>query len=107
MADGEIDGGPGRLSNVVFMGMGEPLANYARVRKTLDALLTPAPHGLGLSQRSVTVSTVGLVPAIRRLTEEGRNVTLADRKSTRLNSSHANISYAVFCLKKNKITRSA
>jgi len=77
MANGELDGGPGRLSNVVFMGMGEPLANYARVRKTLDALLTPTPHGLGLSQRSVTVSTVGLVPAIRRLTEEGRNVTLA------------------------------
>ena len=41
MANGEIDGGPGRLSNVVFMGMGEPLANYARVRKTLDALLAP------------------------------------------------------------------
>src|SRR4051794_11447560 len=77
MANGEIPGGPGRLSNVVFMGMGEPLANYARVRKTLDALLTPAPHGLGLAQRSVTVSTVGLVPAIRKLTEEGLNVTLA------------------------------
>jgi 23S rRNA (adenine2503-C2)-methyltransferase len=76
-AAGELPGGPVRLSNVVFMGMGEPLANYARVRKTLDALLTPAPHGLGLSQRAVTVSTVGLVPAIRRLTEEGRNVTLA------------------------------
>ncbi len=77
MAAGEIPGGPGRLSNVVFMGMGEPLANYARVRKTLDALLTPAPYGLGLGQRSVTVSTVGLVPAINRLTEEGLNVTLA------------------------------
>ncbi|MEU2350903.1 23S rRNA (adenine(2503)-C(2))-methyltransferase RlmN [Modestobacter sp. NPDC049651] len=77
MANGEIPGGPGRLSNVVFMGMGEPLANYARVRKTLDALLTPAPHGLGLSQRSVTVSTVGLAPAIRRLTDEGLNITLA------------------------------
>src|SRR4051794_22118713 len=77
MANGEIPGGPGRLSNVVFMGMGEPLANYARVRKTLDALLTPAPHGLGLSQRAVTVSTVGLVPGIRRLTDEGLNVTLA------------------------------
>src|SRR3954449_10933730 len=77
MANGEIPGGPGRLSNVVFMGMGEPLANYPRVRKTLDALLTPAPHGLGLSQRSVTVSTVGLVPGIRRLTEEGLHVTLA------------------------------
>jgi 23S rRNA (adenine2503-C2)-methyltransferase len=77
MASGEIPGGPGRLSNVVFMGMGEPLANYARVRRTVDALLAPAPHGLGLSQRSVTVSTVGLVPAIRRLAEEGRAVTLA------------------------------
>jgi 23S rRNA (adenine2503-C2)-methyltransferase len=77
MASGEVPGGPGRLSNVVFMGMGEPLANYARVRKTLDALVTPAPHGLGLSQRSVTVSTVGVVPAIRRLTEEGLAVTLA------------------------------
>ncbi|WP_299958078.1 23S rRNA (adenine(2503)-C(2))-methyltransferase RlmN [uncultured Modestobacter sp.] len=77
MAAGDIPGGPGRLSNVVFMGMGEPLANYARVRKTLDALLSPTPHGLGLSQRSVTVSTVGVVPAIRKLTEEGLNVTLA------------------------------
>src|SRR3954469_23288244 len=77
MANGELDGGPGRLSNVVFMGMGEPLANYPRVRKTIDALIAPAPHGLGLSQRSVTVSTVGLVPAIRRLTEEHLNVTLA------------------------------
>jgi 23S rRNA (adenine2503-C2)-methyltransferase len=77
MADGELPGGPGRLSNVVFMGMGEPLANYARVRRTLDALVTPAPHGLGLSQRSVTVSTVGLVPAIRRLTDEDLHVTLA------------------------------
>jgi 23S rRNA (adenine2503-C2)-methyltransferase len=77
MANGEIPGGPGRLSNVVFMGMGEPLANYARVRRTLDALVTPAPYGLGLSQRSVTVSTVGLVPAIRRLTDEGLHCTLA------------------------------
>jgi 23S rRNA (adenine2503-C2)-methyltransferase len=59
------------------MGMGEPLANYPRVRRTLDALLAPAPHGLGLSQRSITVSTVGLVPGIRKLTEEGLNVTLA------------------------------
>ncbi len=77
MAAGEVPGGPGRLSNVVFMGMGEPLANYPRVRQTLRALLTPAPWGLGLSQRSVTVSTVGLVPAIRKLTEEGLAVTLA------------------------------
>src|SRR5690242_11471256 len=67
----------GRLSNVVFMGMGEPLANYARLAAALHRLTAPAPAGLGLSQRSVVVSTVGLVPAIGKLTNEGLNVTLA------------------------------
>jgi 23S rRNA (adenine2503-C2)-methyltransferase len=66
-----------RLSNVVFMGMGEPLANYQRVVAALHRLIDPAPSGLGLSQRSVTVSTVGLVPAIGKLADEGLNVTLA------------------------------
>jgi len=74
---GELSGGPGRLSNVVFMGMGEPLANYSRVVAALHRLIDPAPSGLGLSQRSVTVSTVGLVPAIVKLADEGLNVTLA------------------------------
>ncbi|MGH3940548.1 MAG: 23S rRNA (adenine(2503)-C(2))-methyltransferase RlmN [Pseudonocardiaceae bacterium] len=77
MRDGEIAGGPGRLSNVVFMGMGEPLANYRRVLTALRRITDPAPHGLGLSQRSVTVSTVGLVPAIHRLAQEGLHITLA------------------------------
>ena len=77
MRDGELSGGPGRLSNVVFMGMGEPLANYPRVLAALHRITDPAPHGLGLSQRSVTVSTVGLVPAIHRLAREGLQVTLA------------------------------
>ena len=66
-----------RLSNVVFMGMGEPLANYSRVVAALHRLVDPAPDGLGLSQRSITVSTVGLVPAIGRLADENLNVTLA------------------------------
>ncbi len=66
-----------RLSNVVFMGMGEPLANYARLAAALHRLTDAPPSGLGLSQRSVTVSTVGLVPAIGKLTDEGLNVTLA------------------------------
>ena len=66
-----------RLSNVVFMGMGEPLANYARLATALHRLTDAAPAGLGLSQRSLTVSTVGLVPAIRKLTDEGLNLTLA------------------------------
>ena len=74
---GELPGGPTRLSNVVFMGMGEPLANFARLSAALRRLTEPAPSGLGLSQRSITVSTVGLVPAIGRLADEGFKVTLA------------------------------
>ena len=74
---GEVAGGPGRVSNVVFMGMGEPLANYARVLGAVRRLTDPTPDGLGLGQRSVTVSTVGLVPAMRRLAVEGLQVTLA------------------------------
>ncbi|MDF9717779.1 23S rRNA (adenine(2503)-C(2))-methyltransferase RlmN [Nocardioides sp. ChNu-153] len=77
MARGEVPGGPGRLSNVVFMGMGEPLANYKAVIGAVRRLTEPSPAGLGLSARGVTVSTVGLVPRIRQLTEEGIPVTLA------------------------------
>ncbi|HWG65431.1 MAG TPA: 23S rRNA (adenine(2503)-C(2))-methyltransferase RlmN [Streptosporangiaceae bacterium] len=77
LARGEVPGGPGRVSNVVFMGMGEPLANYKSVLTAVRRLTDPVPDGLGLSQRSLTVSTVGLVPAIRRLTAEGLSVTLA------------------------------
>jgi 23S rRNA (adenine2503-C2)-methyltransferase len=76
-ARGELPGGEGRLSNVVFMGMGEPLANYARVVTALHRITSPPPEGLGLSRRGVTLSTVGLVPAIRRLAEERLSVTLA------------------------------
>ena len=52
------------------MGMGEPLANYSRVIAAVRRLAAPAPEGLGLSQRHITVSTVGLVPAMRRLADE-------------------------------------
>jgi 23S rRNA (adenine2503-C2)-methyltransferase len=77
LADGEVPGGPGRVSNVVFMGMGEPLANYASVVASVRRLTEPVPSGLGISQRSVTVSTVGLVPAIGKLAAEDLSVTLA------------------------------
>ncbi|MGQ0842385.1 23S rRNA (adenine(2503)-C(2))-methyltransferase RlmN [Actinokineospora sp.] len=77
MRDGELPGGPGRLSNIVFMGMGEPLANYSRVVAAVRRITDPAPEGLGISQRSVTVSTVGLVPGIRKLTDAGLQVRLA------------------------------
>ena len=77
MATGEVAGGEGRLSNVVFMGMGEPLANYKSVVAALRRLTDSAPAGLGLSARHVTVSTVGLVPRINQLADEGIPVTLA------------------------------
>jgi 23S rRNA (adenine2503-C2)-methyltransferase len=76
-ADGGLGGTPGRLSNVVFMGMGEPLANYARVVAALRRLIPPPPDGFGLSRRSITMSTVGLVPAIEKLAAEDLDVTLA------------------------------
>ncbi|HLU28191.1 MAG TPA: 23S rRNA (adenine(2503)-C(2))-methyltransferase RlmN [Glycomyces sp.] len=69
--------GLGRLSHIVFMGMGEPLANWARLKAALRLITDPVPDGVGLSARHVTVSTVGLVPAIGKLAEEGLPVTLA------------------------------
>lgn len=67
----------GRLSNIVFMGMGEPLANYNRVIAAVRRIVAPVPEGFGISARSVTVSTVGLAPAIRKLADEKLGVTLA------------------------------
>ncbi len=65
--------GDRRVSNVVFMGMGEPLANYDRCIRSVRRL-----HGdLGLSARHLTVSTVGIVPGIVRLAAEGLPVNLA------------------------------
>jgi 23S rRNA (adenine2503-C2)-methyltransferase len=77
LARGELAGGPGRVSNVVFMGMGEPLANYPAVVAAVRRLSDPVPDGLGISQRAITVSTVGLVPAIRRLAAERLSGRLA------------------------------
>ncbi|WP_329185483.1 23S rRNA (adenine(2503)-C(2))-methyltransferase RlmN [Actinacidiphila glaucinigra] len=77
LRDGEIPGGPARLSNIVFMGMGEPLANYKRVIGAIRRLTDPEPDGLGLSQRGITVSTVGLVPAMLRFADEGFKCRLA------------------------------
>jgi len=77
LARGEVPGGTGRVSNVVFMGMGEPLANYKAVVGAVRRLVDKSPEGLGMSARGVTVSTVGLVPRIRQLATEGLPVTLA------------------------------
>jgi 23S rRNA (adenine2503-C2)-methyltransferase len=67
----------GRITNLVFMGMGEPLANYAAVVGAIRRFVDKVPAGLGMSARAITVSTVGLVPRIKQLAEEALPVTLA------------------------------
>lgn len=74
---GDLSGGPTNLSNIVFMGMGEPLANFKALKETLQRLVEPSPAGFGMSARGITVSTVGLVPAIGKLADLGLPVTLA------------------------------
>ncbi len=64
-----------RLTHVVFMGMGEPLANYDAVVESVRGIADPG--WLGISPRRITVSTSGLVPRIERLAGEGLPVTLA------------------------------
>ena len=68
------DGASHRITNIVFMGMGEPLANYAGTIAAIRWLTRP--EGLGLRQRGITVSTVGLVRGIDRLSEEGLQIGL-------------------------------
>lgn len=68
-----LPGSPQRLTNVVFMGMGEPLANYPRMREALRRMIDVQ----GMSARSLTVSTVGVVPGILRLADEPWPVRLA------------------------------
>jgi len=68
-----MPGVPNHLTNIVFMGMGEPLANYDRVREAIRRMI----EVMGLSARSLTVSTVGIVPGINRLAEEPWPVYLA------------------------------
>ncbi|WP_345752928.1 23S rRNA (adenine(2503)-C(2))-methyltransferase RlmN [Microbacterium rhizophilus] len=65
-----------RVTNIVFMGMGEPLANYARVMHAVRTMVDKK-DGLGMSARGITVSTVGLAPAIRKLSDEDIPVTFA------------------------------
>ncbi|HLA43213.1 MAG TPA: 23S rRNA (adenine(2503)-C(2))-methyltransferase RlmN [Aggregatilineales bacterium] len=64
-----------RLSNIVMMGMGEPLHNYEATMQAVE--LINAHNGLGIGQRHITVSTVGLVPGIIRFADEGLQVGLA------------------------------
>lgn len=69
----ELEANGDRLSNVVLMGMGEPFHNYDAVMEAIRRLM----NELGIGQRHITVSTVGLVPQIRRFADEGLQLTLA------------------------------
>jgi 23S rRNA (adenine2503-C2)-methyltransferase len=64
-----------RVTNIVMMGMGEPLHNYENTLSSIDTLIHQ--KGMNLGARKITVSTVGLVPAIRRFADEGRQTQLA------------------------------
>ncbi|WP_237224796.1 23S rRNA (adenine(2503)-C(2))-methyltransferase RlmN [Rothia nasisuis] len=75
--DGAEDTRPLRVSNIVFMGMGEALANYKATMGAVHRLIDPAPEGLGISARGITMSTVGLVPGIRKFELEKLPITLA------------------------------
>ena len=74
---GSEDTHPLRVSNIVFMGMGEALANYKSTMGAIHRLIDPAPEGLGISARGLTMSTVGLVPGIRKFEMEKLPITLA------------------------------
>nr|WP_050758444.1 23S rRNA (adenine(2503)-C(2))-methyltransferase RlmN [Xylanimonas cellulosilytica] len=77
LALGEIPGGPTRLNNLVFMGEGEGLINYRAIMTCIRTLVADAPEGFGMSARNITVSTVGLVPGMKKLAAEGLPLTLA------------------------------
>jgi 23S rRNA (adenine2503-C2)-methyltransferase len=64
-----------RVSSIVLMGSGEPLENYDAAMKFIDII--SAPESVNIGSRHITVSTSGLVPAIRRLADEKRQITLA------------------------------
>lgn len=64
------NGTPGRISNVVFMGMGEPLSNFSNVTRAIRTLNAPVPFGMGIGARKITISTVGLPRAIEKLAAE-------------------------------------
>ncbi|MEY4366804.1 MAG: hypothetical protein RLZ28_219 [Actinomycetota bacterium] len=66
-----------RVNNIVFMGMGEPLANYNKLMSAVRTMVEPQPNGLGMSARHITVSTVGLVPAMLKLADEDLQLTFA------------------------------
>ena len=64
-------------THIVYMGMGEPLHNYDEVLASVRMLNDPSPKGAGIGARKITISTVGIVPGIRKLANEQRQIELA------------------------------
>jgi 23S rRNA (adenine2503-C2)-methyltransferase len=64
-----------KIDNIVFMGMGEPLANFDNLMRAIRII--NAPWGLGIGARHITVSTSGLAPQIRKLADEALQIRLA------------------------------
>ncbi len=65
------------LTNIVYMGMGEPLLTYANTMKSIERITAPEPLGLGMSARRITVSTAGIAKMIRKLADDGYRSNLA------------------------------
>jgi len=65
------------LTNVVYMGMGEPLLTYSGTMESIHRLTSPAPDGLGMGARRITVSTAGIAKMIRKLADDGYRSNLA------------------------------
>jgi 23S rRNA (adenine2503-C2)-methyltransferase len=65
------------LTNVVYMGMGEPLLTYGNTMESIARLTTPPPHGLGMAARRITISTAGIAKMIRKLADDGFRSNLA------------------------------
>lgn len=65
------------LTNIVYMGMGEPLLNYANTMESVERITAAPPLGLGMGARRITVSTAGIVKMIRKLADDGYRSNLA------------------------------
>ncbi len=66
-----------KINNLVFMGMGEPLANYDNLLLAIEIINAQSPWGVGIGARHITISTSGLAPQIRKLADEPRQIRLA------------------------------
>ena len=82
-----------RVTNVVVMGMGEPLLNYENLEGALDQMNDP--HGLGIGARRITVSTSGIPDGIRRLADSGRQWNLALSLHATTNTQRARLIHAL------------